>query len=52
MTVYQIRMAASMWLNGKDTKHIADYLRIDERKVWKHLDRIRAEVALMKARAA
>ncbi|MGJ4857043.1 hypothetical protein ACN6KF_003027 [Labrys sp. La1] len=52
MTVYQIRQAASMWLYGKDTAHMAAILGIPERRIWWRMDTIRREARKMAARAA
>lgn len=52
MTVYQIRQAASMWLHGKDTAHMAAILGVPERAIWKRMDTIRREARTLGSRSA
>ncbi len=52
MTQAQIIEAAKLWMIGKDTQFIADYLHIHQSIVCDWLPQIKDEAALMKVRAA
>lgn len=52
MTSYRIREAASMWLYGKDTVHMAAILDVPEHRIWQWMEPIKREARKMAARAA
>jgi hypothetical protein len=59
MTAPQIRQAARLWAAGYDTRAIAGAMRglpgpLDAREaqLWRHIEAIKAEARLMRARAA
>lgn len=59
MTPHQIKLAANLWLHGHDTRTIAESIQalgdnasVREVVVARHIEQIKAEVVLMKSRAA
>jgi DNA-binding CsgD family transcriptional regulator len=41
MTQEEIEMAAKLWLEGKDTKQIAEHLFYHENVIYKNIDKIK-----------
>jgi hypothetical protein len=52
MTHQQIKLAGSLWAQGKDTSEIASSLAVPESDIWNAIGLIKAHASLSRGRAA